>query len=99
MTALDDHIRRAARRIVAECANIRAGEHVYIEGRLDSTDYLELLAFECERLGATAFVAPRSDALAHRRLLDLPREQLKRTSRVQLEAVHSRPRDADRRGP
>ena len=72
MTVIDDRIRSAARRIVRECANVRAGEHVYIEGRMDAAEYLELLAFECERLGATAFVAPRSDAHVHRRLLELP---------------------------
>jgi aminopeptidase len=89
MTVIDDRVRRAARRIVSECANVRRGEHVYIEGRMDAADYLELLAFECERLGATAFVAPRSDALVHRRLLGLPSEQLETTSRVQLEAVRA----------
>lgn len=89
MTGLDDRIRRAARRIVVECAKVRAGEHVYIEGRLDSAEYLELLAFECELLGATVFVAPRSDALTHQRLLALPREQLEKTSRVQLEAARA----------
>ncbi len=89
MTVIDDRVRRAARRIVSECANVRRGEHVYIEGRMDAADYLELLAFECERLGATAFVAPRSDALVHRRLLELPPEQLETTSRVQLEAVRA----------
>jgi aminopeptidase len=89
MTVIDDRIRRAARRVVAECANVRAGEHVYLEGRLDAAEYLELLAFECERLGATAFVAPRSDAHVHRRLLELPAGQLERTSRAQLEAVRA----------
>lgn len=89
MTILDERIRNAARRIVRECANVRAGEHVYIEGRMDSAEYLELLAFECELLGATAFVAPRSDEAAHRRLLELPPEQLERTSRVQLEAARA----------
>ena len=49
MTAIDDRIRSAARRVVAECANVRAGEHVYLEGRMDAAEYLELLAFECER--------------------------------------------------
>ena len=89
MTVIDDRVRAAARRIVSECANVRRGEHVYIEGRTDAADYLELLAFECERLGATAFVASRSDALVHRRLLELPPEQLEATSRVQLEAVRA----------
>jgi aminopeptidase len=89
MTVIDERIRRTARRIVAECAKVRAGEHVYIEGRLDSTEYLELLAFECERLGATALMVPHSDAFAHRRLLELPPEQLERTSRVQLEAARA----------
>jgi aminopeptidase len=89
MMGLDDRIRRAARRVATECANVRAGEHVYIEGRLDSIEYLELVAFECERLGATAFVAPRSDALAHRRMIELPAGQLELTSRVQLEAARA----------
>jgi len=89
MTIIDERVRKAARRIVAECASVRAGEHVYIEGRLDAAEYLELLAFECERLGATAFVAARSDALLHRRLLELPAGQLELTSRVQLEAVRA----------
>lgn len=89
MTAIDDRIRRAARRVVAECAGVRAGEHVYLEGRMDAAEYMELLAFECERLGATAFVAPRSDAHVHRRLLELPTAQLEQTSRAQLEAVRA----------
>lgn len=89
MTIIDDPIRRAARRIVRECAGVRAGEHVYIEGRMDSAEYLELLAFECELLGATALVVPRSDEAAHRRLLELPSEHLERTSRVQLEAARA----------
>jgi aminopeptidase len=89
VSVIDDRVRRAARRIVSECANVRAGEHVYIEGRLDAAEYLELLAFECESLGATAFVAPRSDALLHRRLTELTPEWLETTSRVQLEAVRA----------
>jgi aminopeptidase len=89
MTTIDDRIGKAARRIVRECAAVRGGEHVYIEGRLDSAEYLELLAFECELLGATTLVVPRSDEFAHRRLLELPPEQLERTSRVQLEAARA----------
>ncbi len=89
MSPLEERIRRAARRIVRECARVRCGEHVYIEGRLDSADYLELLAFECELVGATALVVARSDEAAHRRLLELPVDQLERTSRVQLEAARA----------
>jgi aminopeptidase len=89
MTSIDERIRRAARRVVRDCANVRAGEHVYIEGRQDAVEYLELLAFECELLGATAVVAAPSDALRHRRLTELPREQLERTPRAQLEAVRA----------
>jgi aminopeptidase len=89
MSIIDERIRKAARRIVRECAGVRDGEHVYIEGRLDAAEYLELLAFECELLGATALVVPRSDALTHRRLHDLPAGQLARTSRVQVEAVRA----------
>jgi aminopeptidase len=89
MADIDERVARAARRIVSDCANVRAGEHVYIEGRLDAAEYLELLAFECERLGATAFVVPRSDAFIHRRLLEHSPEQLETTSRVQLEAVRA----------
>lgn len=89
VSPLDERIHRAARRIVRECARVRPGEHVYVEGRLDSAEYLELLAFECELLGATALVVARSDEAALRRLLELPAEQLARTSRAQLEAARA----------
>ncbi len=87
MELIDDRVRRVARRLIEECAAVREGEHVYIEGRLDAAEYLELLAFECERLGATALVVTLSDQRAHRRLLELPEEQLQRASRCQLEAA------------
>ncbi len=89
MTVLDDRIRSVARRIVNESARVRPGEHVYIEGRLDSAEYLELLAYECERAGATVLVLPLSDEYAHRRLLELPRDQLGRASRCQLAAAEA----------
>ena len=73
MELIDDRVRRVARRIIEECAAVREGEHVYIEGRLDAAEYLELLAFECERLGATALVVALSDQRAHRRLARAPR--------------------------
>mgnify|MGYP000985480053 CR=1 FL=1 len=36
MTVIDESVRTAARRTVRECAGVRAGEHAYIEGRMDS---------------------------------------------------------------
>jgi aminopeptidase len=76
-----------ARRIVRECAAVRAGDNVYIEGRVDSADYLELLAFECELAGATPLIVMQSDAFEHRRLVELPEEQLASKSRSWIEAV------------
>ncbi len=87
MTSLDARIRAVARRIVTECAAVRPGEHVYIDGRLDSAAYLEQLAHECELAGATALVVARSDERMHRRLTELAEGQLAATSRCELEAV------------
>ncbi|HJW75210.1 MAG TPA: aminopeptidase, partial [Thermoleophilia bacterium] len=68
--------RAVARRIVRECAGVSAGEDVYIEGRLDSAVYLELLAFECELVGGRPIVVMQSDEHILRRLTELPEEQL-----------------------
>jgi aminopeptidase len=89
MGLIDDRVRRVARRIIEDCAAVREGEHVYIEGRLDSADYLELLALECERLGATALVLAESDERRRERLLELPEASLVRTSRIQLAAAQA----------
>ena len=72
----DERLRAVARKIVRECAGVAAGEDVYIEGRLDSAAYLELLAFECELVGARPLVVMQSDELNLRRLTDLSEEQL-----------------------
>jgi len=72
----DERLRATARKIVRECAGVTPGEDVYIEGRLDSSAYLELLAFECELVGARPLVVMYSDELNLRRLLELPEEQL-----------------------
>jgi leucyl aminopeptidase (aminopeptidase T) len=71
-----ERLQAVARRIVRECARIGRGDDVYIEGRADALDYLELLAFECELVGGRPLVVPTSDALAHRRLTELPHDQL-----------------------
>ena len=89
MTSLDSRVRAVARRIVRECAAVRAGEHVYIDGRLDSAAYLEQLAHECELAGATALVVARSDERMHRRLTELSEERLAATSAPELEAVRA----------
>jgi aminopeptidase len=72
----DERLRAVARKIVRECAGVVAGEDVYIEGRLDSAAYLELLAFECELVGARPLVVMQSDEFNLRRLTDLPEEQI-----------------------
>lgn len=69
-------LRRIARKIVRDCAGVKAGENVYIEGRADSFDYLELLALECELVGAQPLVVAQSDEHRWRRLDELPPEQL-----------------------
>ncbi len=71
-----DRLAAVARTIVRDCAHVRAGENVYIEGRADSLQYLELIAFECELLGARPIVVAPSDEYRRRRLLELPVEQL-----------------------
>jgi aminopeptidase len=86
MTPAANHA-AVARRIVRECAGVRAGENVYIEGRLDSAEYLELLAFECELAGAQPLVVMHSDEFNARRLAELPAEQLATRSRAWVEAV------------
>jgi aminopeptidase len=87
MTSLDAPVLAAARRIVTECAAVRPGEHVVIDGRLDAAEYLEQLAHECELLGATALVIARSDERMHRRLTELTESRLALTSRCELAAV------------
>jgi len=84
---LNDRHAAAARRIVRECAGVRAGENVYIEGRGDSLEYLELLAFECELLGALPMVLAQSDEARRRRLMELEAGQLGTKSRSWIEAV------------
>jgi aminopeptidase len=76
-----------ARKIVRRCAGVRQGDDVYIEGRADAVEYLELLAFECELLGAKPFVAVTSDQYAHRRLTELPADQLATRAEGWIEAV------------
>jgi aminopeptidase len=49
---------------------------VYIEGRADAVTYLELLALECELVGARPIVIAPSDELRRARLLELPEQQL-----------------------
>jgi len=78
-----------ARRLVRECAQVQAGESVYIEGRLDSARYLELLAFECERVGARPLVVLQSDEARARRLAQLPPAQLETRAASWIEAVRA----------
>ncbi len=42
MTSLDARVRAVARRIVTECAAVRPGEHVFIDGRplLDDGEWM-----------------------------------------------------------
>jgi aminopeptidase len=77
------------RRIVRECAAVRPGEHVLIDGRHDAMEYLEQLAHECELAGATALVIARSDERTHRRLAELSAQQLSSTSGPELEAFRA----------
>jgi leucyl aminopeptidase (aminopeptidase T) len=85
--ALTERHAAIARRIVRECAGMRAGENVYIEGRGDSLEYLELLAFECELVGALPLVVVQSDEARRRRLMELEAGQLGTKSRSWIEAV------------
>jgi aminopeptidase len=87
MPLSEQRLQAIARRVVRECARVQAGEDVYIEGRADALDYLELLAFECELLGARAVVVPFSDAYHHRRLTGLPLSQLEVKSRGLVELI------------
>lgn len=82
-----DRLASAARTIVRDCGRVAGGENVYIEGRADSLPYLELLALECEQLGARPVVFARSDELQRRRLLELPPEQLERVNDGWIEAA------------
>jgi aminopeptidase len=84
-----ERIAAVARRIVRECAAVRRGEEVYIEGRVDSADYLELLAFECELVGAHPLVVMVSDRHNSRRLLELPEQQLATLAAPWVEAVRA----------
>ena len=86
MTLTERHA-AVARRIVHQCAAVRAGENVYIEGRGDSLEYLELLAFECELAGALPLVVAQSDEARCRRLMELEAGQLGTKSRSWIEAV------------
>ncbi len=87
---MDDELLAAvARRIVRDCACVQAGESVYIEGRLDSAEYLELLAFECELVGARPLLVVQSDEARARRLLELPPGQLETKAASWIEAVRA----------
>jgi leucyl aminopeptidase (aminopeptidase T) len=66
---------------------VRAGDNVYIEGRGDSLEYLELLAFECELAGALPLVVAQSDEARRRRLVELGAGQLAATSQSWIDAV------------
>jgi aminopeptidase len=85
--SLTDRAAAVAHRVVAECAGVREGQHVLIDGRADSIDYLEALAYECECLGATACVTTQSDQAFCRRLTELDETQLARTSACALAAT------------
>jgi aminopeptidase len=87
MTLSPERLRTIAHKVVNECADVRAGEDVYIEGRLDSAEYLEMLAFECEALGAKPLVVMHSDEHLHRRLTELPAGQLATRSKGWIELV------------
>jgi aminopeptidase len=84
-----ERLRVVARRIVRECAGVSAGEDVYIEGRLDSADYLEMLALECELAGGRPLVVMQSDEHAFRRLTELPEEQLATKAQPWIDAAKS----------
>ena len=88
MTLTERHA-AVARRIVRECAAVRAGENVYIEGRGDSLEYLELLAFECELVGALPMVVAQSDEARRRRLVELGAGQLGTRSHSWIDAVRA----------
>ena len=87
MPISDERLQAIARRVVRDCAGVRAGEDVYIEGRLDAARYLELLAFECEVAGARPVVVMQSDEFDHRRLTELSFEQLATRSGGWIELV------------
>jgi len=82
-----ERLRAIAHKIVHECAGVRPGENVYIEGRLDSVDYLEMLALECELAGGRPLMIARSDELLRRRLDELSPEQLEVASQSWIDAV------------
>ena len=87
MSISDERLQAIARRVVRECARVQAGEDVYIEGRADAVDYLELLAFECELVGGKPLLVMTSDAYNHRRLTELPAEQTATRAAGWIEAV------------
>jgi aminopeptidase len=87
MPISDQRLQAIARRVVRDCAGVRAGEDVYIEGRLDAARYLELLAFECELLGARPLAVMHSDEYTHRCLTELPAAQLAARSQGWIELV------------
>ena len=80
-------LRAVARKIVRDCAGVKQGENVYIEGRADSLPYLELLALECELVGARPMLVAVSDEHRVARLMELSTEQLSSMSTCWIEAV------------
>jgi aminopeptidase len=71
-----ERLAAVARTIVRDCGHVQPGENVYIEGRADAMSYLELLALECELVGARPLVIAPSDELRRARLLELSEGQL-----------------------
>jgi aminopeptidase len=80
-------LRAVAAKVVRECAGIKPGENIYIEGRADSIAYLEMVALECELAGARPMVVAVSDEHRRARLLELSTGQLSSMSRCWVEAV------------
>jgi len=80
-------LRAVARKIVRDCAGVKPGENVYIEGRTDSIPYLEMVALECELAGGRPMVVAVSDEHRCARMLELSTDQLSSMSRCWVEAV------------
>ena len=97
MSIIDERIRKAARRIVRECAGVRAGEDVYIEGRARrgrrTSSCSPSSASWSARRRSSSRAATRSRTVA---CLELPAEQLATRRRASDRGRARRPTSSSR---
>ena len=74
----DDDMRKIAEMVVKTSLNIQKGDCVYITGQSNNVEFMNLLAIECEKIGASSFERVNLPREAfHRVIKETPIENLK----------------------